>query len=410
MSWQPILVGAEADHAREIVATIAAELCAHVEAVGLDEPWMALLFSDRARVDGREQDARVAAWMEALAIDELAESALDPILHNGWVGTAFVLAQLAEQRGESADDERFAEIDAALLDELHGDHWYGRHDLIEGLAGIASYALERLPSPIAARCLTCVVEHLAATAETREVGLCWRTPGRHWPDLDQPARDDLGVAHGIAGVITVLARAHAAGIEPERCRALVEGAVAWLIAQRLPVGVGSRVPHWIEPDREPREARQAWCYGGLGIAPTLVTAARCLGRPEWEATARAWALAEAERAPEQTGIIDPYFCHGSIGAAHLFNRLYQATGEPRLRSAAQTWLRRTFAYFDPNVEGAIAGFRPQRMPGREPDGEWMQCRGLLTGVTGTGLGLLAATGEVAPAWDRGLGAGIPDRP
>src|SRR5690606_16223908 len=218
VSWQPILVGAEADHAREIVATIAAELCAHVEAVGLDEPWMALLFSDRARVDGREQDARVAAWMEALAIDELAESALEPILHNGWVGTAFVLAQLAEQRGESADDERFAEIDAALLDELHGDHWYGRHDLIEGLAGIASYALERLPSPIAARCLTCVVEHLAATAETREVGLCWRTPGRHWPDLDQPARDDLGVAHGIAGVITVLARAHAAGIEPERCR------------------------------------------------------------------------------------------------------------------------------------------------------------------------------------------------
>lgn len=414
MSWMPLLTGAEADRARAIVAVIADELRTHVEREGLDEPWMALLFSYRAEIEGRAEDAGTAARMLALAVDELAEVPLAAELHGGYVATAFVAAQLARARGEAVDDEDFAEIDDALIDELEVDArlWRGRHDLIQGLAGLGCYALERLPSPAARRCLVAVVDQLEASAEPREAGLCWTTPPRRWPGPppeDQPARDDLGLAHGVAGVLAVLARAHAAGVRPARTRALVEGAVAWLAAQQLPDTAaisGAGLPHWVGEDVEPCEARQAWCYGALGISTTVLTAARCLGRPDWEALARGWALAEARREPASTGIVDPYFCHGCVGAAHLFNRLYQATGDRRLGAAARAWLRRTVAHYQPG-EG-IAGFRPLLMPRRGVERDaFVENRGILMGVTGIGLGLLASTTTNAPSWDRALQVEIP---
>lgn len=414
-AWQPILSGSEAARARALIDAIAQELQQHSEREGLEEPWIVLLFAYLARERGGQAHARTAERLLDAAVEQLATVPLSPTLHGGYAATAWVVAHLARARGESlADPDPNAEIDEALLDELERDQWAGRHDLVAGLAGLGTYALERLHRPTSVRCLELVIDRLWEQAEARERGLSWRTPAREWagpPPRRDPSRFDLGIAHGAGGVVAMLARSFAAGVRAERARELTIAAIEWLAAQRLAAGSGSRVPHWVGPEVEAHEARQAWCYGGLGLAPALITAARCLARPEWEQLALDYALAEAARPFADTGIVDPYICHGTIGAAHLFNRVYQATGEARLLLAARERIQQTFDFQQHHTPGTIVGFRPLLMPAPGAElgarDQWIETRGLLMGITGISLVLLSSISDEEPRWDRALGVEIP---
>ena len=55
----------------------------------------------------------------------------------------------------------------------------------------------------------------------------------------------------------------------------------------------------------------------------------------WQTEAVAIAERAAARAIEDSGVVDASVCHGSAGLAHIFNRLYQATGSPVLHAAAE---------------------------------------------------------------------------
>ena len=96
-------------------------------------------------------------------------------------------------------------------------------------------------------------------------------------------------------------------------------------------------------------------------------------------------------------IRDAGLCHGAAGLAHLFNRMFQTTGDERLAEAARFWFQWTLSFRQPG-EG-IAGFRSWKM---DPGGEtsWQTDSGLLEGAPGIGLALLAAVSPVEPAWDR----------
>jgi hypothetical protein len=138
------------------------------------------------------------------------------------------------------------------------------------------YTLERLAgrsdaSRLAALdCLKRVIDHLARTAERRPDGITWWNS----PDWLIPQTRDkyprgyynLGLAHGVPGVIALLASACAAGVETDRARPLLDGAVCWLLAQDLPAGF----PAWVVGDETAAPARLAWCYGDLGAAVSLL--------------------------------------------------------------------------------------------------------------------------------------------
>ena len=103
---------------------------------------------------------------------------------------------------------------------------------------------------------------------------------------------------------------------------------------------------------------------------------------------------------------DASFCHGAAGLAHVFNRFYQTTGDPELGLAAREWVKRTLGF---RVLGqGIAGYQSLHSedPTREP--QWVSMPGLLSGVSGIGLMLLAAATDISPEWDRPfLPSGIP---
>ena len=114
--------------------------------------------------------------------------------------------------------------------------------------------------------------------------------------------------------------------------------------------------------------------------------------------------AAATRAPEDSGVVDAGLCHGAAGVAHLFNRMYQATGAPRLGEAAQFWFERTLALR--RAGEGMSGFSAWMSA---PDGEqgWVADPYFLTGAAGIGLALLAAVTPCEPEWDRVLLTAVP---
>jgi hypothetical protein len=157
--------------------------------------------------------------------------------------------------------------------------------------------------------------------------------------------------------------------------------------------------HFYFPGVEATPSRLAWCYGDLGMAATLLVAARGAGEPAWESTAVELALAAAERPVELARVFDAGLCHGAGGVAHLFNRIHQATGEERLGEAARFWYERTLELRQPGL--GVGGFRAWSADVAGVQ-DWRDDPGLLEGATGVALALLAAVSAVEPEWDRAL--------
>jgi len=191
----------------------------------------------------------------------------------------------------------------------------------------------------------------------------------------------------------------------QKARPLLDGAVAWLLAQE-PTDRTQSFPCWVGPGISPKPTRLAWCYGDLGIAVALLQAARGVGETAWEREALRIARRCAGRPVEQSGVRDSGLCHGTAGVGHLFNRLFQATGEEALREAARFWFARTLELRQ--ADKAIAGF-PALIsdPERPEEKRWVADPGILTGAAGIALALLAATTDVEPEWDRMMLESIP---
>jgi hypothetical protein len=190
-----------------------------------------------------------------------------------------------------------------------------------------------------------------------------------------------------------------------KARTLLNGAVRWLMAQRLPAGSGSCFGSLVAPGLKQEAARLAWCYGDPGIAVALLVAARGSGESSWERMAIDIARPAAERAPETSRVVDAGLCHGAAGLGHLFNRMYQSTGEALFKKAAMFWLERALEMRRP--EGGVGGFFAHRIV--DGKAEWFSDPGLLNGAAGIALALLSAITPVEPAWDRMFLVSIPQR-
>ena len=421
-TWSPILPPDTADRALRVVETIAADLRAALSAPRPESlSWVrrgpSLAGGDAGQAffftyldlasPGRGYDDDAMLLLER-ATEATAEIQSPPSLYSGFSGVAWTLEHLRGRLFEvHPQEDPGEEVAQALAEHIGITPWLGHYDLISGLVGFGVYALERLPRPGGRECLERVVARLRETAERRPDGLTWRTV----PELMLPkeledfpqGNFNVGVAHGVPGVIPVLAQSCALGLD---ARDLLDGAVAWLFAQKLPEGADSFFPYSVAPDFEPRPTRLAWCYGDLGIAVTLLVAARAVGEAGWEREALEIARRAATRR-EVSGVVDAGLCHGAAGNAHLFNRLYQATGDSILREAALHWLGRTLDFHQPGQ--GVGGYLMWIM-GEGEELDWRPDAGFLTGSAGVGLALLAAATAIEPEWDRVMIADVPGVP
>ncbi|MEM7355184.1 MAG: lanthionine synthetase C family protein, partial [Acidobacteriota bacterium] len=261
----------------------------------------------------------------------------------------------------------------------------------------------------ARQALDLILDHLTQTAEAFDGGIRWHTPPEDLPtwqrELAPEGYYNLGAAHGIPALITLLARCCQAGIRRPELQPIVDRAGTWVLAQRQPQGF----PSWVTPDAKRQEAqRLAWCYGDPGVAGTVLAASLAIGQATWQEQALAIARHAAARDLEHAGLQDAGVCHGTAGLAHIFNRFYQATGCQTVGHAARTWLAETLERRRPGQ--GLGGYQAWSLPPGQSGTEaltWIDQPGLLTGSAGIGLCLLAAVTPQEPAWDAALGLSAP---
>jgi lantibiotic biosynthesis protein len=411
--WQPILRGDTAKRADTVITRIADALAAAIPSLTpASAHWhqgapaeFALFFGYLAAATGRPEHKQQALNCLQLAV-ELFPAAAGLGLHSGLSGLAWTVQHLQRPpaRLEIDPDDICGPADDVLLERLvqvlsHPEAWT-EFDLINGFSGYGVYFLSRLPSRKAARGLKLIIARLEAAADKMPNGIAWHTPAKELPaHLRKVAPHgyyNLGLAHGLPGVIGFLAEAYARGIERKRAWGMVEGAVSWMLAQRLPANPVSVLPAWVAPGHPPGPSRLVWCYGDLGAAVALLNAARKTGRRDWEGEALALGRKAAVCAPRLSGVKDACVCHGTAGNAHLFNRLFQATGDKTFLGAAGAQFQRALRLRGTGKK--LAGYAFWTSLEGAPALGWGADASLLGGLAGLGLALLSATRPVAPSW------------
>ena len=412
--WRPILNGAvcaQAIAAVEAIANETRKLCGIANVKDADSSLaggtsgLAVFHAYLATARHSDVDRNTAIRFLEQAVEDVSSTRMEPSLHSGFTGVAWAVSHLERRLRDSHAEDTATPIDEVLREFLDQSPWHWDYDLLNGLVGFGVYALERLPRPTAAACLELVVDRLDEIAERGAQGVTWFTDPELIREEGRNGHYNLGLAHGMPGVIALLGAVCAAGVAREKAHPLLEGAVAWLNAQRLPAGMSSSFPSYLERGLTPTATRSAWCYGDPGIAAALLFAARSTGDRALERRAIEIGLHAAKRPPETSGVVDAGLCHGAAGLGHVFNRIYQAGGEEIFADAARFWLERTLEM--QYAGSGIAGFSAMRWDPDAGERRPVAERGILTGVAGIGLALLAAATPVMPSWDRVLLVSIP---
>jgi len=424
-SWRPLLEGDLATQAWDVLEELGhclekpprayifdANLSSQEVTYGNSTMWptlaggdsgIALFFAYLAKARSSGTHLEIAKRFLDQAGGWLAECGVGEGLHGGFSGVAWTATHLMKMFPEEINFD-CEEIDQGLENLLAHSPWIRSYDFIDGLAGLAVYALEQLPHTIGRKCTEQIINQIEKLATKSGDDITWFTPPYMIFNENQLAEFpqgyyNLGLAHGVPGVIGLLSEVYAAGIEQPRLRKILNGAISWLLKQKQFKGENSIFSSYTHPNKlDFVGSRLAWCYGDPGIAITLLLAARHLEESSWENEALEILRHAAKISFQASGVFDAGICHGAAGLAHIFNRAYQATGEDTFKEAAIRWYKTTLIMKQPNQ--AVAGFPTAFFENNKL--EYKPDPGFLTGAAGVGLVLLAAVSPIEPQWDRVL--------
>ena len=288
------------------------------------------------------------------------------------------------------------DLDQALIRSLQSDRpRLATYDLIQGYVGIGVYFLERWPRGRSAEGLGHIVDVLEKLAEKVGPGVAWYSP----PKESRPEGCyDLGVAHGIPGVLHFLCQAASRGIETQRVNSLLQQAMMWFIAQSSRNEGRARFGAWVTAEGLVRHSRPSWCYGDLGVGAILSQIAELRADANLSLIANDILDNCMTFSPETYEIDDACLCHGAAGAAHIYNRLYQTTYNSRYRDASMFWFERALDMFRPGT--GVGGFSKYARRYGSSTSTWEASPDLLDGSIGVALALLGAVSSLEPEWDR----------
>jgi lantibiotic biosynthesis protein len=285
----------------------------------------------------------------------------------------------------AATDRRLARANARLK---RGERpQAAEFDVLYGLTGLGTYWLRRDPhGPQLRGVLSYLVQLVQPLPGDPDQLPGWWV--NHGPttasDLFQDGHANVGMAHGIAGPLALLALAKRHGITDEGHTEAMIRILSWLDTLRRLDSTGLWWPRWITLQEHQTTAvlqheppPPSWCYGVPGLARAQQLAALTLKDTERQRMAET-ALLRCLTDPEQRARVqDSGLCHGTAGLLQITHRAAQ-DAPPGTFTAALAQLRK-------------------RLLSQEPTRE----NGFLGGPTGAALALEASAtgGTPASRWD-----------
>lgn len=215
-----------------------------------------------------------------------------------------------------------------------------------------------------------------------------------WPlagPATPPSPPTLGLAQGLSAELLTLIKLHRAGLPQADVLEQVRQGVRYLLATRRGVDFAEQqfavFPYQVLPaGGEPLfDAELSWRQGDLGPAWLLYEAHALLHDAELARIAELVGLNTLLRTSlSATRVASSQFYQGAAGLAHLYRKIYHASGQqPAYQAGYAYWLAQTQHWLRQELATCY--------PVREAD--------LLHGLSGVGLVLLAAITGPTPEWD-----------
>ncbi|MFG6417312.1 lanthionine synthetase C family protein [Roseateles sp. DC23W] len=317
-------------------------------------------------------------------------------LYGGTTGCAFTIEMCARRVPEIRPGvEKYLDtVDGMLIDYLDSYGHRMHFDLVSGFVGMGVYALLRTEHGRPDLMMR-VIDVLQSRAEHVDVGATWRTSPTFYgmgssAEKEPLGNFNLGVAHGVPGVICLLAELVDQKVRVDELRPLLQASIHWLLSSKLRRATGrTQYPH-IYGESSP--SRLAWCYGDVGIGWALLKAGLALDSPELLAEAKSALLSSFDATALYSGVKDSSLCHGSAGLCLMLHRANRLVPDPDFEEALRYW------YDELHIQIARDGNKT--LP--ERGGDMVTRIGPLSGFSGVALAIHDMEGTVVGDWSRWL--------
>lgn len=292
--------------------------------------------------DARYGEALLKA--EAFMIDKINTSdRLSPVFCDGLAGWGWLMIYLKELGILTAfDDTILEEIDEAVAGSLDAMLDNGNYDLFYGTLGIGIYFLKRKKTRMAEK----ILQHLAENGVKDGDEIKWV---QFRPVKSAEPRYDLGLPHGITGVLYFINKCYQEKVLPALCEALLKKGITFFLNNiQDEEKVRSFFPYWIATSKydnrknSPARSRLGWCYGDLSTLYTLLQLSRTVKDRGLEDAVLKMLLRTCERKePAETDIEESGFCHGTSGVGYIYLKLFRQTKLPVFKETADYWYHQT---------------------------------------------------------------------
>jgi lantibiotic biosynthesis protein len=303
----------------------------------------AVLFAHMASAESREEKFRDLATsaLQTIASTLPQVTPLLPGMFSGVCGIAWAtqhvsaLLQLSEYRLADTFEDIVTFIEGYLDRDIEFEY-----DLIAGVTGIGLWALSLENEEWRDRIIARVLLILRKSAKVTTHGFSWQTPElrrkRVRAEISPLLPEfNLGVAHGVPGVIGFLSLCLKKNCNPAEVCEMLAPVVDDLRAQTLgPYTLSA----FATTTGDSTPSRLAWCYGDAGISLVLYMAASALSSPNIRALAddtRDRFL--VRRRDDFSSVVDATLCHGSAGLLHICTKLAEHGSSSKLAAAATFW-------------------------------------------------------------------------
>lgn len=331
-------------------------------------------------------------------LDNIVIEDISPTYCTGLAGLG-LLVEYIEQKGwvEMDTNDILGDIDEYLYLKMMELIKIGNHDFLHGAVGIGFYFIYRSrKTEIAKKYLENFVIELKNQSQIEKNG------NIKWEEFDFEKNVsvhneyNLGLSHGIPAILSFLLKVHQEGILSDKTSLLIQSTTRFIISKKLDQSKNHfSFPNIYNESKEPKSSRLAWCYGDLGVCCVLWQVAK-LTKDHLlkQDIIKIMLLATSKRDVLSTNIVDAGLCHGSSGAAHIFQRFYDWTNEEAFEAASAYWYQITLnmaVYENDYVD--YKSYTLQNNGNSKPN------LGFLEGMSGIGLALLYKISGIDPSWE-----------
>lgn len=273
-------------------------------------------------------------------IEDVENYPMDGSLASGLTGIAYAL-QIAKSLGgyDVIENDWFKSFDDIIISSFENNLKVRDYDLLRGATGNLLYLLNFCPDN--RNYVEAYIRSLFKDAIWVNDDTCyWIFYSFNGVSKQLEYNSEvinIGLAHGIASIISLLSELYETGFEKEKCYKLISGAVNYLRSIEMTDSINHFDGIVYLKEKGISSRRLGWCYGDTSTGLAILKAGSHCCNEDWIDYGNQICLNSTKRTLESSFLEEHGLCHGYFGTMHIFNRLYKRTGKVEYLEMMKYW-------------------------------------------------------------------------